>query len=260
MDQTSNVNHYIAYFDLLGFKNFILNNSHALVKSRILKNLNADLALSQGKTIRTANGAAMLDLSLNTVNYLNISDTVIFWTKDSTIQSLLEILEVTYSFNLHGVLDFFPLRGTLIYGEFETLPFDYNNTLNATYRINPIFGKGLIHAHIKAENLNWAGSVIDETVVNILIDQGYDPDKFLEKYAVKYPVPYKKAPCKNKPEYAFKLSDRPLDKEALSNWKLSITRNFASDNKDASSRRAKTILKNTISFLSSVKSTNPRSG
>ena len=215
-------------------------------------NLNADLALSQGKSLRTEGGITMADLSKNTINYLNISDTVIFWTKDSSIESLSELLEVSYRFNLHGVLDFFPLRGALVYDEFETIPYDHRNALNTTYRINPIFGKGMVQAHLKAENLNWAGSVIDDTVIQSIVNQGVDPDVFLNKYAVKYQVPYKKAPCKTKPEFAFRLSDRLLDDVALKSWKESIKRNFASDNKDATSKRAKEILKNTLAFLSFV--------
>lgn len=79
----SNMKRFIAYFDFLGYKDFILNNDSNYLKVRaghILRDI--QISLGQGKYQDPMNGSVLADISLTRINCLNISDTVIFWTSD----------------------------------------------------------------------------------------------------------------------------------------------------------------------------------
>ena len=74
---------YIAYFDLLGFKEFIMNNDDKVLIRRmghIFRDL--EKSLSKGKYQKPKNGTVLADISNLKINSLNISDTIILWTND----------------------------------------------------------------------------------------------------------------------------------------------------------------------------------
>jgi len=70
---------YLAYFDYLGFKEFIENNDDEVLMRRmghIFRDIEGALGL--GKYREPQNGVILSDLSNSSVNCLNISDTVLF--------------------------------------------------------------------------------------------------------------------------------------------------------------------------------------
>jgi hypothetical protein len=246
---------YIAYFDLLGYKQFIVNNSLDYVKKRMLQVFrDIELAKGQGKTTLSTDGRVIADISTSKLHSANFSDTIVFWSQDDSLESLNEILEVAFTYNWQGVTFFFPLRGVLLYDEIESMEYRNKNDIGGSYRISTLFGKGIVHAYQISESLNWAGSVIDSTVVEQAKVLGQEPSIFFHEYALWYPVPYK-GKCKQCEQFAFRLvKGDNLNKVAFRNVKKGIQRCFSDDNKDASSRRARILFNNTVKFLSVVKS------
>jgi hypothetical protein len=240
---------FIAYFDYLGYKDFILNNdsNHLKVRARhILRDI--EMSLGQGKYQSQQNGVVLADFSLSRINCLNISDTVIFWTNDDSIESLEELLLVAYEFNWREILYNFPVRGVIYCDELEMFSGQQKNTVGAIYSANLIYGKGLVKAHLKGENLNWAGSVIDKTVTEN-VSHKIDINTFLSPFAKLYKVPYKIYEQNYNEEYALKLVKEELNDTAFENKKNGIIRAFSNDNKNIDNSRVQTILENTISFL-----------
>lgn len=237
---------YIAYFDFLGFKYFIENNPHDF-HIKIMNNVFRDIenALSQGKT-KPASHGVIADLENAKINALNFSDTVVFWTKDDSLQSLSEILKVAHYYNSRNVSFFFPSRGTLIHGEMEYVDFKYKNQNNNIYNINSIFGQGLVDAHLNSENQSWAGAVIDKSILAQLNFFGLD-ETFLNEYAKKYKVPYKNNLISE--EYAFKLVSGDLNMTSYNNLSANIISNFAKYNKPTDSIRVQEIITNTLNYL-----------
>ena len=91
---------FIAYFDFLGYKNFILNNDTDYIREHIdfiLQSIEA--SLGQNKWTRINKGCMIPDISNSKINCLNISDTVIFWTNDDSLDSFKELLKISYTFN-----------------------------------------------------------------------------------------------------------------------------------------------------------------
>lgn len=244
---------FIGYFDYLGFKDFILNNDLAY-QNRIMNNIFRDIesALGNGK-YKEASIGVIADLSDSKINCINFSDTVVFWTNDDSLDSLKELLDVTFQFNYQAIEYFFPARGAIVFGEIEHADFRQKNKSGSKYNLNSVYGKGLVKAYLKAEKQNWAGSVIDQSVINILLDSGINPDEFLKEYAKKYIIPYKPEFEVDFEEYALCLGKGILNDASFINVSASIESNFSDHNKSIDNPGVKLKLENTIKFLESFK-------
>lgn len=239
---------FIAYFDYLGYKHFILNNDSDHLRRRaghILRDI--EMSLGQGKYQDPRNGVIVADLSSTRINCLNISDTVIFWTNDDSVESLEELLLVAYEFNWREILYSFPIRGVIYYDQIEMISGQQKNQAGAIYSPNLIYGHGLVKAHIKTENLNWAGCVIDATVLEQLKDK-VNVEEFLKPFAKQYKVPYKTQEH-NLDEYVLLINKGSLNETAFENAKKDIIQAFSNDNKPVDKPRVQELLANTIAFL-----------
>lgn len=241
----------IAYFDYLGFKQFIDNNDltvHKRTMIHIFRDM--EMALSKGKS-KIKGNKLISDLTESQINCISFSDTVMFWTEDTSESSIIEFLEVVYRFNWQAILYCFPVRGSLVFGEIEYVDFKQESLVGAKYNINSVFGQGLVDAHVKAESQNWAGTVCDSSFIEMLVQLGYEPDKILPPFAKKYKVPYKNE--QNQPEeYVLCLMNNgKISKDAFQNISDGIIRNFGDLNKSIDSPSIQEKIKNTIKFLES---------
>lgn len=244
---------FIGYFDYLGFKDFILNNDLEYQRM-IIDNIFRDIESSLGKgKQKEAEHRIIADMAESRINCTNFSDTVIFWSNDDSIESLKEIIEVTYSFNQEAINYLFPVRGTILYGEIVHVDFRQANEGGGVYNINSIFGKGMVEAHLKTEQQNWAGTVIDQSIIKFLNENDNNPSDFLFKYAKRYKIPYKPGIEITDEEFAFCLVKNKLNKTAYENFKSGIEENFSNHNKKISSPNAKIKLENTLLYLKSFR-------
>lgn len=239
---------YLAYFDFLGFKEFIENNEDEVLMRRmghIFRDIES--AIGQGKYQQPQNGVILSDLSNSQVNCLNISDTVLFWTNQCNYESLTELIKVAYEFNWLQILYNFPIRGSIIKGKIRLVSGKQVNSNGGSYSVQCLYGKGLIKAHQKAENQNWAGTVIDQSIIDDLekVSKGIE---FLSDYAIKYKVPYKSDLELNE-EYVLKVVKGITNETALKNTKESVSGVFALDNKSIEPKSVQIKIENTIKFI-----------
>ena len=240
---------YIAYFDLLGFKKFIENNTETCIDTRmghIFRDMGLSLTLENIKPSPTNPNNLIPDIDQAKVNCVNISDTIIYWTNDLNIDSLYYLFLVSFLFNQHCNKDNFPVRGCLSKGVINHVMGHNDLSNNFLYAIQCLYGKGLVKAHIKAESQNWAGTVIDQVVIDDLNNSQYS--KSFETYCLKYQIPYKKN-ISNPKEYAFKLIKEINNERHLSNLKNSIRRIFLADNKSIDKEDVIEKMTNTCDFL-----------
>lgn len=243
---------FIAYFDYLGFRQFIEKNDILAQKQgmgHIFREI--EQAIAKEKTKDAPHGV-IADLEESNVNCINFSDTIIFWTEDDSLDALKELLEVSYIFNWRTNGYFFPARGAVVHGELEGIDFSYLNGKGKNYNINSVYGKGLISAYEKAESQNWAGTVVDQSIINYLEASGNTPETFLEPWCIPYMIPYKSGFLGYK-EFAFILVKGGLNDLAFDNWSNGIKRNFESYNKSPLDFRTLEKLENTIEFLKKFK-------
>lgn len=242
---------FIAYFDYLGFKMFIENNDISYQRRIVLNNLrDIESALGRGKRKETTNGVVS-EISDARINCINFSDTVVFFSNDDSIESLQEILEVAHTFNWQAIGYFFPVRGVIVYGDLVYFDYRKQNDWGSIYNINSVFGKGLVASYLKANNQNWAGSVIDESVIIELKKRKINHERFLKPYAKEYLVPYKDG--KELLEYALCLVEGKLDNLSFDNYRNGIKKNFEAHGKSIDDPKVREKLTNTILFLESFK-------
>lgn len=240
---------YIAYFDFLGFKNFILNNDNEHIRKRIghiLRDIEA--ALGQGE-YKEARLGFIADISKSKLNCLNISDTIILWANDDSFDSFLELLKVSFDFNWRVTRYHFPVRGAIVYDDLDIITHNMDTKNGGTYNVNSIFGKGLVSAHIKAENLNLAGCIVDSSTIS-KIEEFANWEKTLDQFATIYSVPYKEpiGVCK---EYILRLFvNKTINPETFDNVERSLSEAFSGDNKEMNDRSLE-LLKNTVDYIRS---------
>lgn len=244
---------FIAYFDFLGFKDFMMNNSFDEQRQgmqHIYRDI--ELALSKRKTVDSQHGR-IADLSAIKINCINFSDTVVFWTNDNSLESFNELLETSYNFNWHQNLFTFPARGAIVYGDINHSDFREVSSFAGKYNVNSLYGRGLVDAYLKAESQQWAGTVIDGTVIEFLQGEKAEVEKLLEPFAVKFKIPYKNDST-IAPEYVLRLVKGSLNEFSFRNVSDGIRRNFSEYNKGIDHHSVQEKLNNTLEFLASFKS------
>lgn len=240
---------YLAYFDFMGFKEFIENNDDDILIRRmghIFRDI--EISIGQGKYQEPRNGVLVADVSKSKLNCLNISDTIIIWTNDCEIDSLKELINVAYEFNWREIGYNFPLRGAILKGKIKEVTGRQINSEGGSYSVQCIFGKGIVDAHLKAESQNWAGTVIDKTIIDDLIQ--FEIIDFIDKLTTKYQVPYKSG---NIEEYVFKIKQGKLNETALENVLKDIDNVFSKDNKRIDNESVQLKIQNTRQFLIDTK-------
>lgn len=242
---------YIAYFDFLGFKKFILNNDSEYIRKRIGDILqDIESAIGQEKTTYT-NYGIVANLNNSKINCLNISDTVIFWTNEDSFDSFNELLKISFKFNWLENCYNFPVRGAIVYDEIDIIHGYQKTEKGGTYNVNSIYGKGLVTAHLKAEDLNLASCVIDTSVIEKIQEFGNVED-ILGGFAMKYKVPYKNRKGIT-PEYVLKFFiNKTINQVVFKTRSKAIENAFNNDNKGMN-KRVEILLKNTIDFLEAMK-------
>lgn len=245
---------YLAYFDFMGFKQFIQNNEDEILMRRmghIFRDIEG--SLGKGKYQEPKNGVLLADLSESKINCLNISDTVLFWTNSCNQEDLLELVEVAYNFNWREIGYNFPLRGSIVKGNIKVVSGKNENTNGGSYSVQCLYGKGLVYAHDIAEAQEWAGSIIDENVVEDL--SSFEKGKqFLEKHTVRYNVPFKNN--LHKEHSAFKLKQGKLNEVALINVIKAVDEVFSQDNKSIDHESIQLKIQNTKKFIYDTKDIN----
>ena len=241
---------FIGYFDLMGYKQFIMKNDTPEARRRLEHVLrDIETSLGRGEYLDTPRGY-VADLSRSTLRSLSISDTIIFWTQDDSDASLEEFLDVCYRLNWSLNTYNFPIKGLMTYDEMEMIQGSDRNDNGGSYSVNTMYGKGLVNAHLKCDEQNWAGTTVDAALSDCIEAKGLTP--LLERVAIKTMVPYKRPPENQTEEYALRLVSKPLNEQAFQNLQRDIRRVFEADHKGLNARAAE-MLNNTLLFAEKFK-------
>ncbi|MEJ7823318.1 MAG: hypothetical protein WKF85_13430, partial [Chitinophagaceae bacterium] len=241
---------FLAYFDLLGYKKFIENNSAPHLDYRTNhfgRNIEMALALDYSNLPSKMPGVMISDISHSTLNCLTFSDTVIFWTKSNSMSDFEELIQVAYRYNNFNVLQDFPSRGCIVYGDIWFKPFDSENLRGGRYMLNMIYGKALIEAHLRAEAMSWAGCELNISAIEYAKTLG-DISILLQEYTMLYDIPFKTNEGEVRlPSHALRLFNKRI--LITEHYENGIESAFTQDNKGAIDGRTKVIFENTIEFL-----------
>jgi len=105
---------YIAYFDILGFKEFIENNSEVYINQKFQHIFRESQTAVSGENYIDYKGGFAPDLSKAEINCLHISDSILFWTNGTTEEDFKKIVDVCYTFYWRCMQTIFPGRGCIV--------------------------------------------------------------------------------------------------------------------------------------------------
>ncbi|HNP69016.1 MAG TPA: hypothetical protein PKH16_14005 [Aequorivita sp.] len=181
---------YIAFFDILGFKQIVYNNDFKEL-SRLFDHLLRDsqTAVSGENFIQMDTGGIVPDLTNQKVNCLHVSDSIIFWTNKATEDDFKELVNVCYSFYWRSLQTTFPLRGCLTFGEMELRPITIKSG-TGDFHSYSVIGKGIVDAYLKAESIEYAGCILASKAIE-QVDDKLINDLIQEQKICMYKVPFK---------------------------------------------------------------------
>ncbi|OJU74821.1 MAG: hypothetical protein BGO09_04405 [Bacteroidetes bacterium 47-18] len=250
------MNTFIAFFDVMRFKEFIYNNDPQETK-RLFDHLLRDsqIALAKENYVNGKSGGVYPDLSYQTVNCLHVSDSIVFWTDTDGENDFNELVDVCYRFYWLSLQATFPLRGCLTYGEVNFTPTSIKNNNNRTFFNYSLFGKGRVEAYTKADSIEYAGCLLDQQAIAKISDALINKLIGDQKICL-YKVPFKKG---NSYEHVFRPIKGFHNDVSFRNSDLGIKRLFTFHTKQDIEKLPESVnqkLNNTIDFLNYFRMAN----
>jgi hypothetical protein len=161
------MNRFVLFMDVLGFSEMVQTNTESNIKqiydSEFRQTASVTTCLSQsifGRALSLSSietvGNKFNDIRQNEINLHLMSDSLIAWTDDASMESFIIISQFAATYSAVSLMLGLPLRGAISVGELQLieLPFNGNNSRN-------VVGTGLIRAHQLEGCLNWSGVLID---------------------------------------------------------------------------------------------------
>lgn len=161
---------FVAFFDIMGFKDRVDKNSHEAIISDLRKikgilSVFQDRIKIQNKKIKTS----------------IFSDSIIIFSEDNSEHSLFSISNCSSTLVNYLLMHGIPIKGAISCGKISVDP---ENSI--------FFGKPIINAYLLLEELNFYGAILDESVEYYIKMNESENISFLFKYIyVKYKVPFK---------------------------------------------------------------------
>ena len=236
---------FVAFFDILGFKNLVDRNSHEdlieIYEESLYENLNL--------TDKYFDPIYKIITPLNETNSLHIktyviSDSIILVQPDLTKRGFVNLIAKCQVLLASSLADGIPLRGALSYGPLSIL----ENSRGTT-----IVGRGLTKAYSLESLQQWSGGIIDEecfglfleepaeSLINNLLSNSKNP------LIIKYRIPLKEN--KFTDGYGFNWPQYNL----LNN-ENDVTSAFTKHKKKISSEKETLMIENTVKYFHHAKS------
>lgn len=165
MKRSIDNNSFVLFLDILGFKDFILNNDKKLIEQKIkvefMDTINAGLSLmyrKEGKLTLTQNNG-LVDFEQSKFNIYIMSDSIIIWTNDTEKETFDDLCKFATNHLFCMFISGIPLRGGIAKGEVIVV----EKSLNGIKQTS-IVGSGIVKAYEVESIQNWMGIGIDSQI------------------------------------------------------------------------------------------------
>lgn len=170
---------FIAFLDILGFKDMVLKNNPSTLYKTLKSFSNTIYDIEQIARIPVQIANASKNIEKNMVKAIIFSDSIIYVTKDDSEESVNEILLSVSVLMLNAIQQHIPIKGAIAHGEMTA---DTNGSL--------YYGIPLIDAYELQKELLLYGVILHNTMEKFLSELGTifvheDEDIY------RYPVPMK---------------------------------------------------------------------
>ena len=248
---------YIAFLDILGFKDLIENNKLDEIETlydTLQKSVLFSFAVSNPEHRLKKKGEDLPSIGETNLNSLVISDSIIIWTDDDSQGSLLELLLAVKYFMYFSMQSGFPLRGGISSGELIVKSGRHEKSPKFN-SYTTLLGLSLTRAYIIESKSEWSGCILDEKCVEHFSNKlkSYDSKvadlEFFEKMDIirSYEVPMKSGPVKK--YYAINWTH--FNGPRLTTTQ--VRKAFQSHNKSVTDWAVQNKIKNTLKFLADTK-------
>jgi hypothetical protein len=158
---------FVCVLDILGFKNLTSSNSirQQIDLYKLLGALGTNAQLQSVKGVDSADAMEKLNYQVHKskLNYVMISDSILFWTNDVSDVSFSEMLSVIKSVLGSSFGNGLPLRGALTVGSVIVLRNLFNiKNINSN---DVYFGNAIIEAHELEKKMKLVGCVLSQKLI-----------------------------------------------------------------------------------------------
>jgi len=248
---------YIAFFDILGFKDLVNNNSHEDLKKLYFKDFDFSISASLCDV-----KASIIGPIERAINSFTISDSIIFWTNNDSLESFFVLFTAASTLMISSLVMGLPLRGSITAGELSMTHgfYDYNKSSIKS----SLIGKPIVNAYELEKQQNWSGCVIDDKCIKLYLEaikkrklteeDPYGISNLLNSdLIVKYNVPFKNNKSKNS-KYLTKYVINWTKGGIFQHYSASeLERKFSEHNKNIERDDVKEKIKNTVDFYNKMK-------
>jgi hypothetical protein len=237
---------YLAFFDILGFKQVNESNDNGYVVDAYSDAIREAVSSSKifFKNILQKSGIEQkseLEDDLKLV-YTIISDSIVIHTKNNEYTSFLVLLSACVSFLNEFIDSGLPLRGCISTGDLSVMKvLDKEMSINSSI----LLGKPIIEAFELEKRFNWSGCTISKKLVDYLQSDHPGWNDGMYPLILKHIVPKKQGPVSE--EYVVNWVTRKASKKELENM-------FAAHGKSIDTWEVKQKIDNTYEFIQSVPS------
>lgn len=239
----------VAFLDILGFSDLVKNNSlEELSNIYNIFERGYKHAVTFNRFTQTPSGI-LPDFSDCHIEAIQISDSIIVWTKDDSMRSYFDLIMIVRELLGHGMYSGLPLRACIDYGEFKH-GFEIHVAGIST---NTFFGKAIMTSYQKCQSQSWSGgfmtkeaidaySAINSSEVNKRIRELTNIESLQNRHFIKiFPVPFNSVPQE---EYCINWVNWQNPKKTYDN----LIKAFNKFNKGTSDPRVQKIIGNTVEF------------
>ncbi len=157
---------FVAYLDILGFKDIVKRNSFEQLKSIVDDfTIGFARAVDESRSIKTNTGRITSRIKLGGgVKVRIVSDSIYVWTEnDDRLKQFDDLLHVVNAMIAGGFEHGLPLRGVVTYGELfsgevkmpDDIPFDFSFIHSSA-----VYGRALVEAYELEGKMDWSGAIL----------------------------------------------------------------------------------------------------
>ncbi len=147
-DWKPTANRFVAFFDIMGFKDYVARNEHNIVVEKLMK---MKTALNDLENMNKDSSVKSL-LNTSETRAITFSDSIVFFSKGDTEQDVNKILLDSAVFLFACIGDGIAVKGAISFGEITV---DFKNSL--------FFGQPIIDAYLLHDQLLLYSAIIDHT-------------------------------------------------------------------------------------------------
>ncbi|NLE06466.1 MAG: hypothetical protein GX638_16905 [Crenarchaeota archaeon] len=246
---------FVAFLDILGYKELIKNNEHIDLTKLYDHIIPIITDHNQTNLTKIEAKNQYIDLQNNSnVFSTMVSDSIILWSEDCTITSFVKIIDLIATILSNGVFHYFPIRGAMTTGTISGKYYNKNNSFSQLQ----LYGKPIVEAYELSESANWMGcEVAKECIEMIHEDENLDFKELLEEeYIVEYEIPKKNGEIKVC--YALNWMKHCSWKKYYSAEEIKysiedlIRKSFAGHHKSSNNWNVEAKILNTLDFIKDV--------